>query len=256
MDTCTISDCTTVKYAKGLCRLHYRRTQPRTPDQRETVTCDTCAHQFERAKRKTPRWVGTYCSYLCRDFARWGAGTCELPADHMARHFGATCKWEPPAEKQHTFQCGTCSECGASIVEPAEQTPSAWCSTQCAHRVHRRRRRAREHQAPGDFTFTEVMRIYLKQGKVCAYCEQPVVGLPDPEHVLPLSRGGRNDTTNLVAACRACNTDKNDLTLTEWAADRERRGLPPVRTDLPRATYSHLVHAEPTTTAWRHRQVA
>lgn len=100
------------------------------------------------------------------------------------------------------------------------------------------------------------MRIYLKQGKVCAYCEQPVVGLPDPEHVLPLSRGGRNDTTNLVAACRACNTDKNDLTLTEWAADRERRGLPPVRTDLPRATYSHLVHAEPTTTAWRHRQVA
>lgn len=117
--------------------------------------------------------------------------------------------------------------------------------------------RARENNAPGEFRFSEIMRLYIKQGKVCAYCERAVDGLPDPEHVMPLSRGGRNDVSNLVAACRLCNSDKCDLTLEEWAIDRLRRGLKPMRMlDVTSPTFSHLMLTQPDRPASRHALAA
>ncbi|WP_426325708.1 HNH endonuclease [Microbacterium sp. E-13] len=57
----------------------------------------------------------------------------------------------------------------------------------------------------------------------------------------PLSRGGRNDLSNLVATCRPCNSDKRDLTLSEWAEDRARRNATPVQTvfDIADPRYRH-----------------
>ncbi|MGW2633794.1 HNH endonuclease [Streptomyces chattanoogensis] len=49
----------------------------------------------------------------------------------------------------------------------------------------------------------------------CAYCNGPAEEL---DHVLPLSRGGRDVAANIVAACRACNASKYTQTLAEWAA--------------------------------------
>jgi len=74
------------------------------------------------------------------------------------------------------------------------------------------------------------MRLFLAFDRCCAYCEQPVIGQPDPDHVVPLSRRGANSITNILPSCRACNSDKRDLLLAEWNADRARRGKPPVRT--------------------------
>jgi 5-methylcytosine-specific restriction endonuclease McrA len=78
----------------------------------------------------------------------------------------------------------------------------------------------------------------------CAYCHQPCDGLPDPEHVIPISRGGDNSMSNIVAACRQCNADKRDLTPKEWAADRQRRGLEPVDTSLAGHAFKHLALTE------------
>ncbi len=44
-------------------------------------------------------------------------------------------------------------------------------------------------------------------GHRCAYCGQPSDYLT-PDHVVPLSRGGRNVLSNIVPACRACNSRK------------------------------------------------
>lgn len=49
----------------------------------------------------------------------------------------------------------------------------------------------------------------------CAYC-----GRPDPalqrECVLPIARGGRYTVTNVVPACRSCNTSKCGTEVTTW----------------------------------------
>jgi 5-methylcytosine-specific restriction endonuclease McrA len=41
--------------------------------------------------------------------------------------------------------------------------------------------------------------------------------------MLPISRGGRNQWNNLVAACLDCNRDKGSLTATEYAQVIEAR---------------------------------
>lgn len=212
----------------------------------EAVTCAACGISVMKERRQH-RWATHYCSYLCRDYDRHGPRTCKLPMKHAARpqkQKRVTVKPESPR-----FTAHTCNDCGNGFITSDNQT-HRYCSDRCAKRVSRRRRRARENNAPGDFSYIEVMRMYLAQGKVCAYCEQPCAGLPDPEHVLALSRGGRNDATNLVAACRQCNTDKGDLTLDEWARSRDRRGLPLVNTDISTSAFRHLVHYEPTSPAW------
>lgn len=107
-------------------------------------------------------------------------------------------------------------------------TPNAiTCSKRCARRVHRWRRRAAEANAPGAWIWSDFMRIAQRFQFRCAYCGEKPAGQLDPDHVVPLSRGGYNSTANLLPACRPCNADKRDLLLDEWVVDRERRGLPP-----------------------------
>jgi len=212
------------------------------------VTCDCCGVEFERAKR-IPRYEGVFCSYLCRDYTRAGRPLAhDLPATHWAIAWGTTCTWEPPADAPATFTTGRCAECGEWFTAAGIVTVIDYCSMSCRRRVKKRARRAREHHAPGNFRYGQVMAQYRRQGNVCAYCKKPSVGLPDPEHVVPLSRGGRNDMSNIVAACRQCNTDKSDLTLSEWSASRAARRLTPVDTRLNDKAFTHLSIDESTVT--------
>lgn len=48
----------------------------------------------------------------------------------------------------------------------------------------------------------------------CAYCLDKAPGL-EMDHVIPLSRGGKHELSNIVPACERCNCSKNDKTLLE-----------------------------------------
>lgn len=50
-------------------------------------------------------------------------------------------------------------------------------------------------------------RVLDRDGHVCRYCG----GSADTvDHVVPKARGGSDDESNLVAACRPCNSAKRD----------------------------------------------
>jgi hypothetical protein len=52
-----------------------------------------------------------------------------------------------------------------------------------------------------------------RAGHRCEYCRAPeaIFNLPfEVEHIVPSSRGGPDDPTNLALACRACNLHKGD----------------------------------------------
>jgi len=54
-------------------------------------------------------------------------------------------------------------------------------------------------------------RLFARDRHVCAYCgahcsESDLT----VEHIIPVSRGGRHDWTNVVTACRSCNTRKGN----------------------------------------------
>ncbi len=56
------------------------------------------------------------------------------------------------------------------------------------------------------------------QGGVCAYCSAALNGGYHLDHMVPISRGGRNDWTNLAIACGRCNPAKSSMTAEEFLA--------------------------------------
>lgn len=58
----------------------------------------------------------------------------------------------------------------------------------------------------------------------CMYCGESLsIRTMQVDHVFPVSKGGSDDPSNLVAACPACNVSKGSKTVVEWVGDRVRR---------------------------------
>lgn len=62
----------------------------------------------------------------------------------------------------------------------------------------------------------------------CTYCG--CQGPWEMDHVIPFTRGGADNWTNLVPACEDCNKRKNAKTPIEWAVEAEFRERWPLRT--------------------------
>ena len=51
----------------------------------------------------------------------------------------------------------------------------------------------------------------------CYYCDSPVAPKDlTMEHIVPISRGGKSTKSNVVPACKECNTKKKYLLPMEW----------------------------------------
>lgn len=60
-------------------------------------------------------------------------------------------------------------------------------------------------------------RIFERDGGSCAYCgAELTTATMHVDHVIPVSRGGGNNDSNLVASCRPCNLSKGARTAEEW----------------------------------------
>jgi hypothetical protein len=54
-------------------------------------------------------------------------------------------------------------------------------------------------------------RLFVRDRHICGYCgEQFAEAELTVEHIQPVSRGGRHEWTNVVTACRSCNTRKGN----------------------------------------------
>ena len=269
MRTCTIDGCDKPHRARGLCATHYN--QVHQPDRHKPVEveCVVCGTRVVRHRAsKGTRVYGQVCSASCRQYLTHGTWPhSDLPASHMALCLGKSSPWSPPVPRQRPsqkinparFVACSCAECGSAyLVDSCRggwRPSDLYCSMRCTRRVNKRRRRARERGRENRWRWTEFVGIWLRFDRSCAYCEQPIDGQPEPDHVVPLSRGGDDVLGNLLPACRSCNADKNDMTLDEWQADRARRGRPARRYSwMPTDTrFSHLVPQTVTGEAWRNR---
>lgn len=58
--------------------------------------------------------------------------------------------------------------------------------------------------------------LFARDRHVCAYCgEKHETKKLSRDHIIPVSRGGLNRWTNVVTACKKCNTRKNNSMLEE-----------------------------------------
>jgi hypothetical protein len=238
---CTEEGCERPVLAKGLCGMDWGRRHGKRA--KAMVPCTVCGTETEKVVDTRRRSV---CSPECRRFLRFGYWPiCAVPDTHpvlstripdghpvrrLPRLYAPVFQPEPR----------DCDWCGSTYT--AHRLDARFCSRKCKGASSAMRYRARQHNAPGSYTYTEVMHLYLAFGKCCAYCRLPIDGLPEPDHVVPLSRGGSNSISNILPSCSMCNSDKRDLLLHEWALDRQRRHLPPRITTWRRGDplYTHL----------------
>lgn len=71
-------------------------------------------------------------------------------------------------------------------------------------------RRARKANAPiNDFTHAQWTALQVAFDHRCAYCGKRAKGHLTQDHVQPLSKGGSHTLSNIVPACKSCNSRKH-----------------------------------------------
>lgn len=65
-------------------------------------------------------------------------------------------------------------------------------------------------------------KVFVRDNFTCVYCKSTNVHL-EGDHVVPFSKGGDDSMENLVTACRKCNREKRDKSLTEFLEWKEAR---------------------------------
>ncbi len=74
--------------------------------------------------------------------------------------------------------------------------------------------RARKLGAEGYFTFQEWVELCEQYSSRCAYCGKGTILTAD--HVIPLSEGGSNYISNILPACKSCNSKKGVMNYEEF----------------------------------------
>lgn len=224
--TCITPDCKRPVWVKrtGECSTcqsrRYRRENPGMGRTRYDHVCEACGTTYVSEARQS-----RYCTLTCKGDAY--RKVCKIPADHAVNRLrteAADARRAVVAARKFTPEVRECRWCGAAFL--ATVRSQVFCTANHKVKAKRNRRRGAQYGSTSHYTWAEFMRILSRFDRRCAYCEQPIEGQADPDHVVPLSKGGSNSITNILPSCRLCNSDKRDLLLAEWALDRSDRGKP------------------------------
>jgi 5-methylcytosine-specific restriction endonuclease McrA len=69
--------------------------------------------------------------------------------------------------------------------------------------------------------------IYIRDDLACVYCKDDINdGIEFTlDHVIPQELGGSNAATNLVTACKKCNSQKQNKSLSQFMKYLEKKGI-------------------------------
>ena len=81
--------------------------------------------------------------------------------------------------------------------------------------------RVRQHRWERDYEAPLTNRaLFARDGYLCLYCGNTFSPRAlTRDHVVPVSRGGKNLWSNVASACKVCNHRKNNRTPAEWGVE-------------------------------------
>lgn len=69
------------------------------------------------------------------------------------------------------------------------------------------------------------LALLLRDDFTCAYCLQKFSNGLHIDHYIRVEDGGTNEATNLIVACRPCNSRKQNLTIRQWYEVLRAKGV-------------------------------
>jgi 5-methylcytosine-specific restriction endonuclease McrA len=126
-----------------------------------------------------------------------------------------------------------CAHCGKAIVKRRIHLRERnYCSRECQYaarrvplqkwhdpeyarprmRIFQHNRRAKARANGGAFTHEEWLAVCEKHGNKCLRCGT-TEGMLTPDHVVPISKGGTSDISNIQPLCLRCNKVKGAKTV-------------------------------------------
>jgi 5-methylcytosine-specific restriction endonuclease McrA len=138
-------------------------------------------------------------------------------ADCGLEHKCSTCgAWLPADPENFAVDRKSFAELGSKCHSCARKAAAEWRRDHAdLARQQRSRRYARESKASGTFTAEDKVALLEKYGHKCLACgeHESLCGRLIFDHVVSVSKGGSNDSTNRQLLCSRCNLRKgaNDI---------------------------------------------
>lgn len=179
------------QYCSGQCWGEWQKEQRRT-------NCRKCGASFiPKCQRH-----GTYCSRLCSGRGEIGKGTTyQSKAVRQSSRLMRLLNWRAARDERAwaAEQPKRC-KCGKVVSEGRH------CK-QCRKRNRLDVKKRQNQRYKGFHTSGVRERVIARDGGVCQYCGRRPRN-PTIDHMQPVSLDGTNDLSNLVVACRRCNSIK------------------------------------------------
>lgn len=92
------------------------------------------------------------------------------------------------------------------------------------NRLRKQKQRAKE----------KAVKLLEGNTSFCAYCgkTEKEVGLLHTDHIVPIQNGGTTDDSNLLEACKSCNSSKSDKPIRVYLNDHINHPVNPINVDL------------------------
>lgn len=190
------------------CFAAYNRGDKSTVGEHAPLECSWCKQSYIP---KQLRPGAAFCSRKCKDGANYASVAAEILASKSER---------------------SCLHC-AAVIPQAARRDKVFCSEQCNSRAHalQRKLRARTGQddKPGYLRSAicerDDWRCWICKKFVDRHADHPDPLAPSLDHLIPVSRGGVSELSNLRLTHLVCNLRRRNLPAEAaigWVTKRER----------------------------------
>lgn len=87
--------------------------------------------------------------------------------------------------------------------------------------------------------------VFKRDGFICQYCgSAPPSVILHVDHIIPVSKGGENDTDNFITSCSRCNLGKSNILLSDIPKSLKDKALETAEKEAQIKGYYQIIEAK------------